>query len=567
MRSRASAHVDHRYQLKPGSRILSYLDFNKIWEHSHSPPFVQLESNRSLSDRYPTSWSVHRGHHFFIWVKAAKSVMNMREHYAERNNLRGGPPPYPTHSTARLPNLPSVRHSLSSTASIAMSSMFIPKTSRLRRLFRPSSQAPPPYLETSHAEPAPSSSSVVHANRLPRRAMTKKNDGTPHQKSLKSWHNEAGIGKRALGMQPVKIPPLRLQHPQDSMNNDAKKHTMKRAASPREEATQAKSRVQNEDVNDKATGAPSPPPSHRRERAPMSPQCTAVRRRQHPQRSYQTLSLFATSTTQIDRDASSLNKGAFPQIGENHPSLAVSISHGQGACASSLPRSQLDPSSDADVVIPGDVAIPSASKHADSKVSNLGTSLDNLKVISDGELPLVAVPSLSSRVQRETRGGSDMELAVGAQSSHISRFKCTGWRPLSSSIASNASSRHSRLLCDASVPSEHSYEGMPLAEYEGPSSQGWHSGCSEQENDAHASRPIDDQSKSPRVTRPLEASQNQQGSARDQEEDRNPRIHRQPTNPRRNKPPYAMTSQFPASSVSNANAHGPAWHSSSCSVQ
>lgn len=55
-------------QMKDGGRILSYLDIRKIWDVGPFP-FHQLEVNRSLADRFPTSWSVHRGHHFYIWVK------------------------------------------------------------------------------------------------------------------------------------------------------------------------------------------------------------------------------------------------------------------------------------------------------------------------------------------------------------------------------------------------------------------------------------------------------------------------------------------------------------------
>ncbi|CAN0304186.1 unnamed protein product, partial [Discosporangium mesarthrocarpum] len=32
-------------------------------------PRTQVDVNRPLSDRFPTSWSVHRGHHFFLWTK------------------------------------------------------------------------------------------------------------------------------------------------------------------------------------------------------------------------------------------------------------------------------------------------------------------------------------------------------------------------------------------------------------------------------------------------------------------------------------------------------------------
>ena len=54
--------------MSEGSRTLTYLDLRRICETS-SLCFKQHENNRSLTDRYPTSWSVQRGHHFFIWTK------------------------------------------------------------------------------------------------------------------------------------------------------------------------------------------------------------------------------------------------------------------------------------------------------------------------------------------------------------------------------------------------------------------------------------------------------------------------------------------------------------------
>lgn len=62
--------------MQEGARILTYLDLRRIskgistsddHEISFSNMFKQLESNKHLSDRYPTSWSVQRGHHFFLW--------------------------------------------------------------------------------------------------------------------------------------------------------------------------------------------------------------------------------------------------------------------------------------------------------------------------------------------------------------------------------------------------------------------------------------------------------------------------------------------------------------------
>lgn len=65
--------------MQDGARVLSYLDLRKTsngitsirdtesFQFSHH--FQQLDNNRHLSDRYPTSWSVQRGHHFFLWTK------------------------------------------------------------------------------------------------------------------------------------------------------------------------------------------------------------------------------------------------------------------------------------------------------------------------------------------------------------------------------------------------------------------------------------------------------------------------------------------------------------------
>lgn len=54
------------HNLKVGAHILTYLDLRKIWPDS-SFPFRQVSINRSVADRFPTSWSVQRGHHFYLW--------------------------------------------------------------------------------------------------------------------------------------------------------------------------------------------------------------------------------------------------------------------------------------------------------------------------------------------------------------------------------------------------------------------------------------------------------------------------------------------------------------------
>ncbi len=61
-------------EMKVGARTLSYLDLRKVWPFE---PFTfrQLSSNRHVSDRFPTSWSVQRGHHFFLWVKISEAKL------------------------------------------------------------------------------------------------------------------------------------------------------------------------------------------------------------------------------------------------------------------------------------------------------------------------------------------------------------------------------------------------------------------------------------------------------------------------------------------------------------
>jgi hypothetical protein len=61
-------------EMHPGARTLSYLDLRKVW-HFQPFTFKQLDVNRHLSDRYPTSWSVQRGHHFFLWTKVTTAKL------------------------------------------------------------------------------------------------------------------------------------------------------------------------------------------------------------------------------------------------------------------------------------------------------------------------------------------------------------------------------------------------------------------------------------------------------------------------------------------------------------
>ena len=54
--------------LKPGCRILTYLNLWQLWKRSPMM-FRQMDINRSHDDRFATSWSMHRGCHFYLWER------------------------------------------------------------------------------------------------------------------------------------------------------------------------------------------------------------------------------------------------------------------------------------------------------------------------------------------------------------------------------------------------------------------------------------------------------------------------------------------------------------------
>lgn len=55
--------------LKQGARSLTYLDLRKLFGDQKNPLFCQLDINKASSDRYQTSWSMQRGHRFYLWKK------------------------------------------------------------------------------------------------------------------------------------------------------------------------------------------------------------------------------------------------------------------------------------------------------------------------------------------------------------------------------------------------------------------------------------------------------------------------------------------------------------------
>ena len=70
-------------RMQEGSRLLTYLDLRRISKSNSTSDdreiafntiFKQIDCNKHLSDRYPTSWSVQRGHHFFLWNRFNQQV-------------------------------------------------------------------------------------------------------------------------------------------------------------------------------------------------------------------------------------------------------------------------------------------------------------------------------------------------------------------------------------------------------------------------------------------------------------------------------------------------------------
>lgn len=83
-----------------GSRTLTYLDLRKIWNQGPIP-FKQLDVNRHLSDRFPTSWSVQRGHHFFLWSRICMPTRDARVTYNGQESQDGGHMTYSSRAVSK----------------------------------------------------------------------------------------------------------------------------------------------------------------------------------------------------------------------------------------------------------------------------------------------------------------------------------------------------------------------------------------------------------------------------------------------------------------------------------
>jgi hypothetical protein len=60
----------HLNGMKRGARLLTYENLTQLYQGSKiQSPFRQLDINLPEEDRFPTTWSTVRGHHFFLWEK------------------------------------------------------------------------------------------------------------------------------------------------------------------------------------------------------------------------------------------------------------------------------------------------------------------------------------------------------------------------------------------------------------------------------------------------------------------------------------------------------------------
>jgi len=85
-------------RMKDGAQTLTYHDIRKIWTLGMFP-YKQLDINRHLTDRYPTSWSVQRGHHFFLWRKVhILTPSSFDKSSSEPTSNHSISQPYPTHN-------------------------------------------------------------------------------------------------------------------------------------------------------------------------------------------------------------------------------------------------------------------------------------------------------------------------------------------------------------------------------------------------------------------------------------------------------------------------------------
>eukprot|EP00475_Leptophrys_vorax_P039614 TRINITY_DN7182_c0_g2_i1.p1 TRINITY_DN7182_c0_g2~~TRINITY_DN7182_c0_g2_i1.p1 ORF type:complete len:1432 (-),score=401.37 TRINITY_DN7182_c0_g2_i1:62-4357(-) len=69
----------HLNGMKKGARLLTYENLHECYANEIvgiPMPFKQLEVNVSEEDRFPTTWSTVRGHHFYLWEKLTDPHVN-----------------------------------------------------------------------------------------------------------------------------------------------------------------------------------------------------------------------------------------------------------------------------------------------------------------------------------------------------------------------------------------------------------------------------------------------------------------------------------------------------------
>ena len=88
---------DLLHRMKTGAKALTYLDLKKTWV-APPFPFSRMAVNISFCDRFATSWSVNRGHHFFLWSKGVRpptrSSGTMTATAGPWQRLPSGTPPF-----------------------------------------------------------------------------------------------------------------------------------------------------------------------------------------------------------------------------------------------------------------------------------------------------------------------------------------------------------------------------------------------------------------------------------------------------------------------------------------
>ena len=73
--------------MRDGARTLSYLELRKHWT-LHSFTLRHIELNKSIGDRYPTSWSVQRGHHFYLYQQPHGSRSSWYQLSSNSHNIQ-----------------------------------------------------------------------------------------------------------------------------------------------------------------------------------------------------------------------------------------------------------------------------------------------------------------------------------------------------------------------------------------------------------------------------------------------------------------------------------------------